>query len=173
MTADWFAGIGQPRETVVKETIREILADAEFAEGTAWRRHHLHPNQVIVREGEKGRSLFYIERGKLRVTGRVQLDSERHVQPGICDMGAGEVFGELSLYGCRTRTATVTALSEAVVVELDGEQLAQFLHANPELGYRMLRALFETLADRLSRADRQMENLLAWGLKAHAIEKHL
>ena len=164
---------GQELEIVVKEIIREILADTGFVEGTAWQRHQLLPNQVIVREGEEGRSLFYIEQGKLRVTGRVQLDSARQVQPGICDMGAGEVFGELSLFGRRTRTASVTALTDAVVVELDGERLDRFLQAHPELGYRMLRALFETLADRLSRADRQMENLLAWGLKAHAIEKHL
>lgn len=155
------------------KTIRQILAHADFVEGVAWQRHELQPHQVIVREGDKGRSLFFIEEGRLRVTGRVELDSQRLVQPGICDIGAGEVFGELSLFGCRTRTATVTALTGAVVLELDGAQLDRFLEAHPELGYRMLRELFETLADRLGRADRQLENLLAWGLKAHGIEDHL
>ena len=154
-------------------TIPKILREPSFPEDVAWRRHHLEANQVILREGEEGSSLFFIEEGRLRVTGKVELEAGRQVRPGICDLQAGDVFGELCLFGRRMRTATVAAITEARVVEIDGELLDRFLETNPELGYRLLRELFATLADRLGRTDRQMENLLAWGLKAHGIERHL
>ena len=151
------------------QILSEIISHPEFGEGEAWMRHALTANEVIVHEGEEGGSLFFIEMGELRVTGRVELEADRHVQPGICDLAAGDVFGELSLFGNRTRTANVVAISEAVVVELDGERLGRFLDRHPDLGYRLLKELFETLAGRLSRTNRQMENLFAWGLRAHGI----
>jgi len=157
----------------MKALLEEIIGDPAFPEGEAWRRHRLQPNQVIVREGEPGRSLFLVEAGELRVTGRVRLEGARHVQPGICDLRVGDVFGELSLFDSGPRTATVTAIGEARVVELDGARLNRFLDEHPDLGYRLLRSLYETLAARLRRTDRQLEGLIAWGLRAHGIEEHL
>lgn len=155
------------------ELVREIIDDPHFPEGTAWYRHDFEPNQVVIREGEQGHSLYFIERGELRVTGRVELEHHRHVQPGICDLRHGDVFGEICLYEPRPRTATVTALTEASVLELDGDRLGVYLDAHPVQGYLFLRELFEMLAGRLSRANQRVENLFAWGLKAHGIEKYL
>ena len=42
--------------------------------------------------------MYLIQRGCVRVTERVELEDRRHIQPGICDLGANEVFGELSLF---------------------------------------------------------------------------
>jgi len=158
---------------MMMEVLSEIVSHPEFPEGDAWVRHPLKANEVIVSEGDQGGSLFFIEMGELRVTGRVELEEDRRVQPGICDLAAGDVFGELSLFGNRTRTANVAAITDAVVVELDGEKLGRFLDRHPDLGYRLLKELFETLAGRLSRTNRQMENLFAWGLRAHGIPKYL
>jgi CRP-like cAMP-binding protein len=155
------------------EILGKIIAHPEFPEGSAWQRHALPANEVILREGEEGGALFFIERGELRVTGRVELEEERHVQLGICDLAAGDVFGEMSLFGNRMRTASVAALTEVVVVELDGEALGRFLDGHPELGYRFLQELSGILAGRLSRTNRQMEHLFAWGLRVHDIPRFL
>ena len=58
-------------------------------------------------------------------------------------------------------------------VEIDGEQLSRYLDAHPEIGYRVLKTLFAIVIERLSSANRRIEYLLGWGLKAHGIEKHL
>jgi len=68
-------------------TLKEIMADPQFSEGTAWWRHRFEPNEVVIREGDEGHSLFFIEEGELRVTGRVELEEQRRIQPGICDIG--------------------------------------------------------------------------------------
>ena len=157
----------------MSKTLEKILADPLFEEEIGWRRRHFQPNQVVIREGEPGRSLYYLEEGVLRVSGRVELEAHRCVQPGICDLGPGEVFGELALFGSGIRTATVTAITEAQVVELDAARTNAFLEAHPELGYRLLRELFHTLVQRLSHTDRQLERTIAWGLRARGIDEHL
>lgn len=153
--------------------LERILGDPNFPEGKAWRRRRLKPNQAIVREGEKGCALFYVEQGTLRVTGRVRLENAQPVRPGFCDLGPGDLFGELSLFGDGPRAATVMAVEAAQVVELDGVRLRRHLDAHPRLGYAFLCRLYEMLAERLRRADRQLEGLIAWGLRAHGIERHL
>jgi CRP-like cAMP-binding protein len=151
----------------------EIIGDPRFPEGTAWKRHRFEPNQVIVREGERGNSLFFIEAGEVRVSGRVELEAHRLVQPGICDLGKGDIFGELCLYHSSTRTASVITISAASVLELDGQRLSIYLDAHPVQGYLFLKTLFETLSARLGRANKRVENLFAWGLKVHGIEENL
>ena len=153
--------------------LKELTDDPQFPEGTAWNRHHFEANQTVIQEGEQGRSLYIIEKGALRVSRRVELEDQRHIQPGICDLGRGEIFGEICLYGSHLRTATVTTLTPARVLALDGHRLAVYLDAHPIQGYLFLRALFERLASRINRANLRVDHLLAWGLKAHGIEEHL
>ena len=153
--------------------LEDIIGDPRFPEGGAWKRGYFHTNEAIVREGEAGRSLFYVEEGMLRVTGSVELDDKRYVRPGICDLKKGDIFGEVCLYQVHNRSATVTAISECRLLEIDGERLSIYLDEHPIQGYLFLKAVFNTLIDRLGQADQRVENLLAWGLKAHGIEKHL
>ena len=56
----------------MEEQIKQIISNENFVEHIAWKRHKLQANESIVREGEEGRSLFFIEEGHLRVTGHVE-----------------------------------------------------------------------------------------------------
>lgn len=154
-------------------SIKEITEDPEFPEGVAWKRRDFQANETIVKEGSKGRSLFMIKSGTIRVTARVVLEGERRVQPGICDLGAGELFGELGLFEDQSRSASVMAISDGQLIEIDGEQLSRYMDDHPETGYLVLKELFGTVIGRLSKANRRIEYLLGWGLKAHGIEEHL
>ena len=157
----------------VREAIREILADPAFPEGGAWVRRSYAANQRVVRKGELGRSLFLVEEGELRVAGRVTLDDDREVQPGIGDLHPGDLFGEFCLFDPSPRTASVTAISAARLIEIDGESLSQYLEAHPGTGYRFLKETLALTIARLGVANRRVEKLFAWGLKAHGIEEHL
>jgi CRP/FNR family cyclic AMP-dependent transcriptional regulator len=157
----------------VTTPIEDIVQDPEFPEGTAWRRRSFQANDNILQEGSEGRSLFLIESGSVRVTARVVLEEDRRVQPGICDLQAGELFGELGLFENQPRSASVMAVTDTQLIEIDGEQLSRYLDAHPEIGYRVLKSLFAIVIARLSSANRRIEYLMGWGLKAHGIEKHL
>ena len=157
----------------VELTLNEILCDPSFKEGIAWRRLPFRNNEILVSEGDNGTTMFYIEEGSLRVTGHVDLDQNRRVHPGFCDLHDGDVFGEICLHETHRRTATVTAISDGCVVEINGEKLNAYFDEHPQQGYLFYKQLFAVLIGRMKSANHRIESLLAWGMKAHGIEQHL
>ncbi len=130
-------------------------------------------NETIVSEGMDDRRLYLIEKGRARVSGRVALADGRHIQPGLCDLGPGEIFGELSLFDAGSRSASVIALGDVEVLEFDALALEGYLDQHPAQGYVVLKDLLQILTSRLRQTDRRWEQLFAWGLKEHGIDQHL
>ena len=62
---------------------------------------------MIIREGDVGQGLFVMLLGEVEV---VRADTDRPGE-GAGALGAGEMFGEMSLLGDRPTTATVRTLS--------------------------------------------------------------
>lgn len=153
--------------------IQEILGDPRLVQAGIAVRRECGAGETIIAEGSVGRSLYLIEHGSVRVLERVELEDHRHIQPGLCDLGPGEVFGELSLFEAAPRSATVVAVGGCRLLEFDAVALAEFFDRRPDLGYAVLRELFNVLTGRLRQADRRLGSLFAWGLKAHGIDRHL
>ena len=157
----------------IKDIVSDILADPRFPEGSAWQRMRFDPNVSIVRKGDVGKTLFLIETGTVRVLGDTDIDGGKKISPGLCDLDEGAVFGDICLFGWRKRTASVSAVTAVSLIELDSEKLSVYLDDHPVNGYLFLKALFQIMADRLEVANDRIENLLAWGLKVHEIDKFL
>jgi len=157
----------------LKNILHEILENPQFEEGVAWKRHNFKANEQVVKQGELGETLFVIEEGVLRVTGNVELDDKKNMQTGICDLEKGSIFGETCLHESSPRIATVIAVTDSCVFEVDGLKLSVFLDAHPVLGYLFYKNLFEISVTRLNKANQRVEHLMAWGLKVHDIEKYL
>ncbi len=156
-----------------REILLRIVREPGFEEGTHWRRRAFETDEVIVREGDVAQRMYLIEQGQLRVMGQVALDDQRKIKPGLADLGPGDLFGEMTLFEKHPRTATVTAIEPGRLLEIDCVALSGYLDAHPETGYLLLKALFQVLMERLSKANERLEHLFAWGLKAHGIDKHL
>ena len=157
----------------MNNTIKDIIEAPSFLEGSAWNRHTYQANETIIQEGEIGTSLFFVESGVLRVTGNIEIKNHRHIQPGIWELKAGDIFGETCLFEAHERLASVTGVEAGNVVEINGEKLSQYLSEHPEQGYLFLKEVFISLIERLKKANHRVEDLLAWGLKAYDIEKEL
>lgn len=155
----------------MKKIITEIINDFAFPEGSAWVRRDFSANATIVKEGEVGKSLFFIESGLLRVSVDVELDERRSAKPGIGDMGKDDLFGDTCLLKSGVRTATVIAITDGCLLEINGETLSAYLNAHPIAGYVFYKRLFEVLFDRLSNGNRRIQYLLAWGLRAQQAGK--
>lgn len=153
--------------------ILEILRDPGLVETGVARRAIFDAGSTIIVEGAEERTLYLIEQGHARVLERVELEGRRHIQPGLCDLGPGEVFGELSLFEAVPRSASVVAVERCEVLVFDGAALVDYLDRHPARGYVVLRALFKVVNARLRQADRRLGSLFAWGLKAHGIDRHL
>ncbi len=110
------------------------------------RERQLRYGETIIREGEPGASLFILAEGALDVT--VVRDG---AASGIDRMVPGDVFGEMSLLTGQPRSATITAVTDAVVFEVAREDLEPILQRRPELA----EALAGIMAERLAQNARQ------------------
>ncbi len=98
-----------------------------LVEGARERRYA--PDEVVVEEGDRGSSMFLIEKGKVGVSIRGASGGRRELT--VLDVGAA--FGEISLLTGEPRTATVRAVDEATLVEIEKESLAPILREHPAL----------------------------------------
>jgi CRP-like cAMP-binding protein len=157
----------------LKNILKDMLESPQFPEGSAWKRIRYNSNDIVVKEGDEGDSLFFVEEGELSVTRRVGLGDNKHIQPGVGKLKAGAIFGESCLHSSLPRIASVTAITEVQLLEISGESLGIFLDDNPVKGYLFYKKLFEAVIGRLNNVNQTVESLMAWGLKAHEIDQHL
>ncbi len=156
----------------MSERLRELLSRPEFNE-RYWARRCYHGGDVIFKEGDDGVSVYVVLRGNVRVSASINIEGGRQIQPGFSDLGEGEVFGELALFDRQPRSATVVAIDEVELAEIDGGRLLRFFDEHPELGYPIVRELTNTMVGRLRKANQRVFSLFAWGLKARGIDDHL
>jgi len=93
----------------------------------------------IIRQGELGESMFLTLRGKVRVH---SADRE------LAQLGEGEVFGEMTLLDAEPRSASVTALTDVIVLRVRREDFDDILEEKPEIA----RAIIKVLCARLRTA---------------------
>lgn len=152
----------------------DLLEQGHLQQGKHWERLHYKDKEFILKQGEYsyGR-LFLVRSGTVRVVGYVEVAADSHVRPGMKDLGAGEVFGEISLFDRGELKSGVMSVGDTEIIAIDGDALLDFFDRNPELGCRFFRGLCASLARRLRRADQQIFSLLGWALKAHGYGQHL
>ena len=102
----------------------------------------LHAQEWLFREGDPGDCLYVLESGRVRVV--VERDDELRV---LTTLGPGAALGELAVLTGAPRSASVVALRDSDLLEIDGARFEELLHQEPELGAGLARAL----ADRLQR----------------------
>jgi CRP/FNR family cyclic AMP-dependent transcriptional regulator len=151
----------------------DLLDRADFPEGDYWHRQRFHGNDVLLREGEPNRRVYVLLEGRARVFRQVDLEHNRNIKPGFCDIDTGESFGELCLFDKEPRSASVVAVSDGEAAIIDGPRLLEFLDARPELASRVYKHMLRTLVGRLRKANERVAWLFAWGLKIHGIAEHL
>jgi CRP-like cAMP-binding protein len=87
------------------------------------------PGDVIVTEGEPGQSLFILTTGAVKVFVR---DGTGH-SVGLCLLGEGSFFGEISTLSGRPRSATVTAAAHCELLEMDRSTLDAIAARHPRV----------------------------------------
>jgi len=86
-------------------------------------------NQIIFSQGSPANAVFYIEKGKVKLT----VLSARGKEAVVAILGSGDFFGEGSLAGQPLRMATATAITECSVLRIPKEAMIRMLHHEPVL----------------------------------------
>lgn len=86
-------------------------------------------NWVVMRQGERGDSMFIIRSGEVKVLRRE--DDGKEVL--LATLANGDVFGEMSFLTGKVRSATVVTTSECELLELYKKDLDEFISKHPRL----------------------------------------
>ena len=112
------------------------------------KRRELPPNQVVVKEGGPGDSMFFINAGSVEVR---KKDPNTGIEFLLTELKAGACFGEMSLLTGKPRTATVTTLEPTLCSTLESADFEALVRAHPKVAL----ALSRVLAQRLEESNEQ------------------
>ena len=103
----------------------------------------LAPGAALFTEGDEGSSLFFVASGELIVSARG--DGGQPVLLGL--LGQGDVAGEISFLSGVPRTATVTARTDADLLELDRNAIAPLVKKHRHVADALARLFHERVLD--------------------------
>jgi CRP/FNR family cyclic AMP-dependent transcriptional regulator len=95
---------------------------------TGWTSSNYQVSQIVYSQGDQADSVFYIHKGKVKVT----VVSERGKEAIVAIRGPDEFCGEGALTGKSLRLASATTITACEIVRLEREPLAVLLHREVE-----------------------------------------
>jgi CRP/FNR family transcriptional regulator, cyclic AMP receptor protein len=84
-------------------------------------------DQIVYTQGEPANSVFYIQSGQIKTT----VVSEMGKEAVVSLLGTGDFFGEGCLTGQPMRLATVSAMTECVIVRISKADITRVIHEEP------------------------------------------
>jgi CRP-like cAMP-binding protein len=102
------------------------------------------PGNIVVKEGTRGGSMYLIKKGSVTVSKAGSV---------LAKLGEGDPIGEIAFIDKGTRSATVKADDDAVLIEIPGEALEKVLEKNKDMAFKVYRAITAILCQRLREAN--------------------
>jgi CRP/FNR family transcriptional regulator, cyclic AMP receptor protein len=87
-----------------------------------------HKNQNVFAQGEVADTIFYVQKGRVKLT--VLSEQGKEAVVGILE--TGQFFGEGCLNGHSLRIATTTAMEECVITSITKDAMIAVLHTEPK-----------------------------------------
>jgi CRP/FNR family transcriptional regulator, cyclic AMP receptor protein len=83
--------------------------------------------QIVISQGDPADAVFYIQRGKVKVS----VVSEQGKEAVVAMLGTNDFFGEGCLAGQMRRIATVAAMTDSVIVRLEKAAIVGVIEQEP------------------------------------------
>ncbi len=112
--------------------------------------HVYAPGELIIREGERGASMFILNRGSVQV----HIDDKGRPRT-VATLHEGDFFGEMALFTGEPRTANISAVEETEVFEINHDAMRTLFKTNPDLVESLSHTIAERRAGLAARAQTQ------------------
>ncbi len=159
-----------PSDTLAFLREVRLFKDIETPEltalGLSLRERSLRRGQVLFHEGEMGEEMFVVVRGSIVISKPVK----ERVEQVLARMGAGDFFGEMSLFDRSPRSATVQADSDVTLLALDREALSRLTDISPRAAAAFFYALVQVFIERLRQSGDLVAEVTRWGLEATGLD---
>jgi len=121
-------------------------------------------NQVIFSQGDAANAVFYLHKGKLKVT----AVSEQGREAVTSILSSDEFFGEACMAGQSRRLVTVSALTDAIVTRIAKSQMIHLIREQPSFSQmfmthilnRTIRVEADLLDQLFNSSERRLARLL-------------
>ena len=128
------------RACAMLSTIREFKTLSspdlvEIANACHW--HRYDPGKEIIRFHDNSNSVFFIAQGEIRVTYH-SLSGHEVI---LCDLSAGEMFGELTAIDGKSRSATVLAKTSTFLASMTASDFMNIIFSNRYVAETILKRL--------------------------------
>ena len=87
-----------------------------------------HKNQNVFSQGDVADTVFYIQKGKVKLT----VTSEQGKEAVVAILKSGQFFGEGCMNGHSMRIATTTAMEDCVITTIAKDAMIAALHDEPK-----------------------------------------
>ncbi|MCP4352560.1 MAG: ABC transporter substrate-binding protein [Desulfobacterales bacterium] len=114
--------------------------DARAYLSNRMRQRFFPEGEIVVRQGDKGDSLFIIVEGTLGVW--VELEDGKSIE--VARLGAGNFFGEMALLTGEPRAATIISITDTYVFEITKKDISPLIEKQPQISW----AISEVLSER-------------------------
>ncbi len=91
-------------------------------------------NQIVFAQGDVADAVFYVQKGKVKVT--VLSDQGKEAVVGI--LGPGQFFGEACMNGHKLRISTATAMVDCVITAIVKDAMLAALHDEPQFSEKFM-----------------------------------
>jgi CRP-like cAMP-binding protein len=166
------AGLDLPPEAPAAITAHELTACPVFQYFTAaeletiassMTRLEIRDDTLLFAEGDPGGTCYMV------LSGTVDVSIKVHGAPQLlAQLGAGSVFGQVSLLLDAPRSASCSVHRDAVLAELDRDACKALLDDGTPVGRKLLDALTRGVVEALRAADRRLMRLEREGETAAA-----
>jgi CRP/FNR family cyclic AMP-dependent transcriptional regulator len=113
---------------------------------------------VLFREGDLGREMFIIQKGKVQVRKKVGT-----AEKVLAELSNGEFFGEMALLMGMDRSATVEVIEDSKLLVVTPDTFESLLNSNLDIALKMLRKM----ASRLRALDERFETAVLEAAKGN------
>lgn len=143
-----------------------------FGGEEAWTKVNAPAGSTIFAEGESSQDFYYIFSGSVSVD--KSLKDEAHSQKHLATLGEGDFFGEGALLSDKTRAATVTAVSETVLLKLSQRNFESLVVKDPQAAVGIILGIVKVLNARLQDTNERLVVLhhVAQLVRSHQGDSH-
>lgn len=110
-------------------------------------------HEVIVAEGSPGDSMYVVQSGKVEVLQTTAAGEEQL----LGTLKPGEFFGEMAIFEGEVRSATVRAVGDVRVLEVDKKSVKQRINDDPALAVTLLKTMSARLREANTRGSGHLE----------------
>src|SRR6202011_4865965 len=109
----------EPKEAAVKKPVKDIFDPKNFLAkvGTGKQVLEFHKNQNVFEQGDVADKVFYIQKGKVKLT----VQSEQGKEAVVAILEPGQFFGEGCMNGHKLRISTTAAMEDCVITSITKE----------------------------------------------------